>query len=41
MVIPLGAPNEVQFLTEVVRTSQGIQQRKLMSVAYVPLVRDS
>nr|CCA14508.1 proteinLisoaspartate Omethyltransferase putative [Albugo laibachii Nc14] len=41
MIIPLGAPSDVQFLTEVVRTKEGIQQRKLMSVAYVPLVEDS
>ena len=40
LVVPVGKFGEHQVLMEILRSEQTFTQRKLMDVAYVPLVRE-
>ena len=39
MILPLGETRETQFLTQIDKTEEGIEQTELISVRFVPLVK--
>lgn len=39
MILPLGETRETQFLTQIDKTEDGIEQRELIPVRFVPLVK--
>ena len=39
MILPLGETRETQFLTQIDKTEDGIEQSELLPVRFVPLVK--